>query len=222
MNREILLFSVADAAYFKYMQGLVKSAAINFPEARMFVELVNMDKESALLLESQHPKIQVRVINKIFDCEHSKKCFCASRRASLFVELFDSTPTPMMWLDADSLVRRPCKGLVDLMFSCDLSMRQKRKGHFASGTICLGTSDICKQFAIRYEECVNADHSWMSDQNNLNKVHRIFRKRINFVPLPHTYCDVWFSEEGAIWAAKARKKTSKKYIHELNRFLSME
>ena len=79
---------------------------------------------------------------------------------------------------------------------------------------------MCKEFALKYEQSVNSDHSWMSDQKNLNLAHRAFRKRINFVPLPHNYCDVWLSDEGAIWAAKSKKKNSKRYVHELNKFLS--
>lgn len=216
--KRVLLISVADADYFRYMQGMVKSAAKNFPEASLFIELINMDEASADILRQSHPDIQVRITSKKFGSKGEKRCFCASRRASLFAELWNKT-TPMIWLDADSIIRRSCKELADLVNSHDIIMRQKRKGHFASGTIGIGTSDICRELTLKYEEYVNADHSWMSDQNNLNRVWKEFRKRIYFVALPHTFCDVWLSDDGAIWAAKAKKKKAAKYVHELNSFL---
>lgn len=215
---KILVFSVADAAYYKYLRGMVRSAAVNFPQANMFVELVNLDQSHADALQKLHPKISIRLEKRKFKTKFDQKCFCAGRRASLFVELY-SKSAPAMWLDADSIIRRPCDELVSLLYNCDLTMRPKSAGRFASGTIGLGRAKVCLLLAKKYKTYVNADHTWMSDQNNLNRVYREFKKSIRFTPLPKTFCDVWLSEEGAIWAAKSKKKNSVRYLEELSKYL---
>lgn len=214
--KKITILTVANAPYFQLLEGMVRSAEKNFPRANMMVELVNMGSEYLKIVEQWHSDIIVRSVAVEKSAERN---FCTNRRAALFREYRKKESGPLIWIDADSLIRRPCNDLADHILSCDLTMRNKTKNKFAAGTIGIGNSRICTELVNRYYEMVKADTSWMSNQNNLNRLYAEFKKRINFVSLPNIYCDVWLSDEGIIWAAKARKKKSERYLRELNEFL---
>ena len=214
--RDVTILTVADGAYFSLLKGLVKSADVNFSRASLIVELVNVEEKHLDEIKSLHSDILVRILNKNFNSEHEKKCFCTNRRASLFREFRQKEYGPLMWLDADSIIRSSCNALADHLLSCDLTMRPKKtKATFAAGTIGLVVSPVCVEMAGRYEHLTNGVATWMSNQLNLNKLYRQYKKRINFKPLPNIYCDVLLSDEGIIWAAKSRKKSAKRYRREL-------
>ena len=214
--RDITILTVANARYFQLLEGMVRSAEKNFSRASMIVELVNMESKYLKIVEQWHSDITVRSTSVEKSLE---KNFCTNRRAFLFREYRKKKFGHMMWLDADSVIRRPCDDLADHLLSCDLTMRMKTEKKFAAGTIGMGNSQICTEMTNEYYRMVEADSSWMSNQNNLNNLYAKFKKRIRFKPLPNTYCDVWLSDEGVIWAAKARKKKSEKFLSELNKFL---
>lgn len=216
--KDITLISLSDESYYPYLKVLVKSAVKNFPQANLFVVLVNMDEKYKKEIEGLSPGIRVEMEKVSFPGEHEKRCYCASRRAFLFKKLREETDDILLWVDADSIIRKSCDGLIQHLNSCELTMRSKSKGRFASGVIGVDSSDICNEFIEEYYNEVSKHSDWMNDQKSLHTVYLKFQDRIKFRYLERTYCEVSLTEDAVIWAAKSHRKNSKKYISEMRKY----
>jgi hypothetical protein len=216
--KDITIISLADDVYYQYLKSLVISATINFPQALLFIVLVNMDKKFRDELLSYNSKMKVEIEQVNIPPGYDRACYCASRRAFLFKKLREETSNILLWVDADSIIRKPCNDLISHLNSCDVTMRPKVSGRFASGIIGINSSDVCNNFINRYYDLVKDDKDWMSDQKNLNRTYLEFKDTINFVPLANIYCDVWLSRQGVIWTAKSKTKKSNKYREEMTKY----
>ncbi len=216
----IRVVSLADDEYYCYIRALVGSAAVNFPIAKMHVVLVNVDESKALALKSMHPNIIVESEKIDFvKAKMCKRCYCARRRAFLFKRIRKVTSDTLVWIDADSIIRKNCDHLNEKLASYDLATVCKRKtGRLRSGIIAVGNSKASRHFINRYEKSLITDHRWMADQDNLNKVYKNMRKELKFWSLPGWYCDVWMRPLGSIWTAKSKLKHSKKYRQEMKKY----
>lgn len=221
------IISVADPVYFNYLHCLVKSAEKYCPWAKFHAYLINPEKEFEGLLKSSHSDIEVTVENKEFRDDHSKRCYCANKRAYL-MNFMSSQDRPSIWIDADSIIRAPCEELKDICLNYDFSAKEKppkSKSKFASGVICIGTSEAAKKFTKIYKKRLRGDddknRTWCEDQFTLGKVFKEIRSSkygLKYCPLPPKYCDTSLSEEGIIWAAKSNLKESQKYQEEIKKY----
>jgi len=216
--KNITLISLADSAYYKYLKVLVKSAIINFPQAKLHIVLVNMGEEHRVAIKSLGENIRVDIETVSFPGEHEKRCYCASRRAFLFKKLREETDDVLLWIDADSIIRKPCDDLISHLNSCELTMRSKSKGRFASGVIGVDSTDVCNMFIEEYYAEVSRHNDWMNDQRSLHQVYLRFKDKIKFNYLPRTYCEVSLTEEAVIWTAKSHRKDGKKYRAEMAKY----
>lgn len=214
----ITLISLADSAYYKYLKVLVKSAIKNFPQAKLYMVLVNMEDGYADEIKSLGDNIRVEIERVDFSGEHEKRCYCAGRRAFLFKKLREETDDILLWVDADSIIRKSCDDLIFHLNSCELTMRSKSKGKFASGVIGIDSTDICNKFIEEYYLEVGRHNDWMNDQRSLHQVYLKFKDDIKFKYLPRLYCEVSLTEKAVIWTAKSHRKDSKKYKREMAKY----
>lgn len=214
----IRIISLANDGYYSYLRALVASAAVNFSIAKMHVVLVNVSKKKKLTLQSMHPNIIVD--SETVDFTHmSEGCYCARRRAHLFQRIRKVTSDTLMWIDADSIIRKDCNHLNEELASFDLAtVRKKRTGTLRSGIIAVGNSKASRNFINRYEKSLITDHRWMADQIHLNRIYHDMEKELKFRPLSSWYCDVWMRPLGSIWTAKSKKKHSRKYLQEAEKY----
>jgi len=217
--KNITLISLADGEYYKYLKVLVASAVKNFPQASLYIVLVNMEEKYRDEIKSFGENIRVNIEKVSFTGEHEKRCYCASRRAFLFKKLRKEIDDILLWVDADSIIRKSCNELIVHLNSCELTMRSKSKGKFASGVIGVGSSDICNEFIEEYYKEVSKHNDWMNDQRSLCDVYYKFQDRIKFSFLPRPYCEVSLTDDAYIWAAKARRKNSSKYKREMAKYV---
>lgn len=218
--KNIKIISLADSEYYHFLFALTRSAEEYFPQASLHLTLVNMDECKIEELRKGNNNITVEIENVNFSKEYEKRCYCARRRGFLFYKLRDICDDILLWIDADSVIRKNCDDLHVLLNKGDLSVVQRRKAtDIRSGIIGINTTPVCREFINRYKSILDFDHTWMSDQQNLNKLYREMEKKINLNLLPDVYCDVWFREEGIIWEAKSKSKNSKRYRIEIEKYL---
>jgi len=119
----ITLISLADKEYYNMLKYLVKSSAKFFPQAKMYVTLVNMSPKYGNKLVKIHPNLEYKVEPVNFACDAQKRCYCTNRRADLFYNLRKSRPNDiLMWIDADCIIRKDCSGLLQLIKKNDFDL----------------------------------------------------------------------------------------------------
>lgn len=213
----IKIITLSDGAYFNLLIPMVNSVNINFPEANMHIVLVNIEEEKDELIRKINPTYEV--VHENVDLKgNDLKCYCTNRRMFLLNDIRGMDNSFLIWIDADSLVRKRCDELVALSHSCELTMRQKTEKKHAAGVIGIGNSNVCKEFLNRYSLIGEIEKDWMSNQRNLSNIYKEFKDRISYKPLPNKFCDVWLSDDGVIWAAKSKLKKSEKYIKEKEKY----
>ncbi len=216
--KNITLISLADSSYYEYLKVLVKSAIKNFSQAKLYMVLVNMEEKYKDEIKSLGENIRVDIETVSFSGDHEKRCYCASRRAFLFKKLREETDDILLWVDADSIIRKSCDDLIAHLNSCELTMRSKSKGRFASGVIGVDSTDVCNRFIEEYYAEVGRHNDWMNDQRSLHQIYLKFKDEIIFSYLPRTYCEVSLTEGSVIWTAKSRRKNGRKYRAEMAKY----
>lgn len=213
----IKIVTVADSKYLEFLIPMINSASINFPEADMYINLINVGKEIDVVIKGINNKYEI-VHEEVKLQGVELRNYCGHRRMSLLEELRKKTDSFLLWVDADSLIVKSCEELIELSKTCDLTMREKQPGKHASGVIGVGSKDICYDFLKHYKEIGEKEKDWGSDQRNLSKAYGDFKHKINYKPLPNKFCDVWLSDEGVIWAIKTKFRNSEKYLTEKKKY----
>lgn len=218
----IILFSLTDPEYFKYIKALIRSSKKYFSESKFCATLVNCNDKQINQLKKIN-NCDILIENKKFLNDHEKRCYCASRRAHLFIKLREKYPDDyLVWVDADSIFVKNAKLFSNHIISCDVSMRPKnlKIGTFASGVITSGPKSI--DFFNEYNNKINSKlnlNKWLTDQKMLNLTYNEFKNKINFKPLPNIFCDVWYSNNGVLWVAKRRIRDNNAFQNEVNKWI---
>lgn len=234
------LITAFDKDYFKFGKIMIKSATINFPECSIYAELVNMDDYAKDIIDNIAPQCESEITSIDFKNANQKKCYCTNRRVELFDKLRKRCDDVLIWLDADSIIRRPCIELMNIISSHDVSavVRPPPVASLRGGIIAINNTEQGNNFIKEYVEIMKPLNRWDKAKDtakiqhdpftwevwmaNQNVLDRMCRKRknldLNFAALDNLYCDVHLKDEGFIWAAKNRLKTSPIYLEELNKY----
>ena len=240
------IITVADINYFEFVKAMVKSATVNFPDASIYVELINMDKEHVNAINSISNKCSGHILNVKFENNNQRKCFCTNRRVDLFYKIRNECDDILVWIDADSLVRKPCDELMDIISKYDVSavrrpaIKPGGERTLRAGIIALNNTHGGYMFLERYVNIMKKHNQWnnvkdtddihkdpftwkvwMANQNVLDQLIRKdieMKELISFGDLSNKFCDVHLSDDGVIWAAKNKLKKSNIYIDELEKY----
>jgi lipopolysaccharide biosynthesis glycosyltransferase len=232
------ILSACDKTYFKFLKVMVKSAMVNFPASTVYVELVNMDKKFKTIIENIDSKCKAEITSVDFKNPNQRKCYCTNRRVELFNKMRKKCDDVLIWIDADSIIRRSCNELMKITKTHDVSAVVRPKGTLRGGIIAINNTDMGNKFIKKYVKIMKPLNQWnkakdtkkiqsdpftwevwMSNQNCLDYLCRKWRKTdLRFAALDNLYCDVHLKDEGIIWAAKNRLKTSPIYLEELKKY----
>jgi hypothetical protein len=237
------ILTAADKDYFGFASAMIKSATINFLDSSIYIELVNMDDKAKKTIESIGPQCEAEIVSIDFKNPNQKKCYCTNRRVDLFDKFRTEGNTDILiWIDADSLIRSSCDELKNIISSYDVSavVRPPPTSSLRGGIIAVNNTEGADIFIKEYvrkmkklnrwydardTEKIQSDpftwEVWMSNQNCLDVLCRRdkdMRKNMSFCALSNDYCDVHLKDDGIIWAAKNRLKTSPIYLEELKKY----
>lgn len=165
----IRIVTLADLSYFEYLKSLVNSIHINLPDVKIHAYLINLQDVHGDILKSIHPNLEYTIENVKFKFDLQKRCYCTNRRGKILKDLRDSTNDILIWLDADSLIVKECRDLIEFAETCDLSIRPKNKSDltkvaikqrrlphgFMAGVIIVGNSEKSKLFTDMYDKNIS-------------------------------------------------------------------
>ena len=220
----LTIFSVASEDYLDEIEVLLKSASINLPDVPFFVELVNCSEKQMKNLKAKHPNVEIQIETRDFASVEDRRIFCAGRRSALFMTLRQQRPDDiLLWMDSDTLIRKPPKGLIEFLSSCDVAVRKRdtetRKmldgqsiDYLQSGIFAIGPNKACQEFMEMFHHLVNRKKYWFADQDALSiACYRFGHKqtlKIGF--LPEEYSDFRYNKKSSIWHCKGKTKDDPK------------
>lgn len=210
-GKGIKFFTAVNQAYYNYALALEASLLKNTGE-RLTIFTINFcANDKPFRIRTDIP-IKKEMVGK-FTYEAAA---CMRSRAALFYNMILSLRATgisymVMWIDADSLVRKPIDGLIEHIQDCRVTAKQKGPNDYASGVMGIGTNAL--GFSVLYKFLVSNDEHWKSDQRNLVKTIQAF-EGCGFKPLPEIYCDTGFTDDGVIWTAKIKCHDDPKWLKE--------
>ena len=230
----IRYFTAINYDYGWWAIHLLRSFRNNSPDSDLTCFVMEDESEEKInelikLLKYANPSARVIKVGQEFDKtvtfgpSHSGR-IAAGFRTVVFsnrLNFFNSEDT-LIWVDADSIVRKNLDIVTEFCKEdFDVSARGKNdKLKFASGFIVMKPTSAADKFSNalydnwtkRFEE-----NEWTADQNAFNESARSLVGEVLVVKSPKIFCDVWLSEEGAIWQAKHQTKIKRRYVDEMRK-----
>ncbi len=202
--------------YLKHVIVLVASIRKNAPDLGIILHLINVPEsaEEIQLIKKLDPQVKLRYEQGIGE---DAKCpaYCTIRRARvLYEELTDQQPF-LLYLDADSIIRRPLDKIMQILDCSDVVMfhRPERDLHmrFAAGVIGIRHSRAsCDLLRKWMEKLESKTPEWFDDQRFLWDAFSEVGESLKFEQLPKEYIDWKFQTNTYIWVGKGKRKFENK------------
>ena len=223
--------SYCDHYYYKYILVLMKGVAMFLPEAHPYCLLINCDANHEKCLRKVCPKIEIEHEHVRFDNSHVHKSYIYRRRVKLWHRLVNERKGCVFCPDADSIIRKPCVGLVEHLASCDLTMRvkdyspnflSKAKVSFAGSTVGFKCNPIGQRFMDAYVRENDCDYRKMATMKVLSKAFYAVRDlACTLKHLPREYCSPWHGDGDILWEGNGAKKQTPEWAKESKRILAL-
>ena len=222
-----MILIVSDIDYFKKSSTLIKSIKLQYPDIKIHYHQINFKvnldfnniEYSYSNLELNN-EVKYKYNNLVYT---QKQAYCANIRFQIIKNLIEKNKF-ILYLDADSIVRKPLTQLLQLCESHDLVINkctQKkyyRKGfRIRTGIFSIKNTPIMIEFM---DHCINNLnlYQWFSDQDTIQDTFIEFNDKISFKSLPTEYIDWKYDLNSIIWVGKGDNKIKNNiYINEEER-----
>lgn len=221
----LLIFTACDNGYLDYASSLVRSVDLFSPGFAFVLHLINPDSNSLERVQQLRNKLRFTRLSVSFERidlseldQGQQRVYFASARFPQLSRLLVQTKTPILSLDADSLIVNP----IDLNFSDKLDaevviVRRHLKAGLAeqlavaTGSIWFKpTENVCKfvdAISKQVDEHLKEHRlKWFLDQIIFYRQMQQHSKVVRFYNLKRKYADWDFSEGSIVWAGKGPRK----------------
>ena len=227
MKYQLAILSVSDPKYLRHLKTLLASVAQNFPVVKFYLHLINVEQSITEELLNIYPHIEFSWHNQQFANQENKQAYCANIRASLIFELLQQQDlSSLLYLDADSIVRKDLSELVKLIDTGDLVILERKNAaqarlRFPTGVIGIKNNSSTIKFIERWRDLLYDNlYDWYSDQACFTQTYEQMSSQVKLVSLPPEYVDWNFLPLSPIWVGKgARKYEHKIYLLEEEYYL---
>lgn len=220
------IVAVSDEAYLPRLEVLVASMLRNYPDARVHLHLINVSDERAQAIGQMGTTLTyTREVVHIEDVKQFA-AYCANVRARVIGEVLKRGDPLVVYMDADSIVRRSLHGLYALIRNYDVlllrqdSVKPVSGEHliFAAGVIVCKNTPVVQDFVRKWRLGLESHiYEWFADQIQLARA--VSASGITVGALPFSYIDWTFSPFSYVWAGKGDKKNENRlYILEERRY----
>ncbi len=228
MTSQLTILSISDSLYLNRLKALVSSVSQNYPQVKFYCHLVNVERSVAESLQHIYSNLECNFDHQDFNSEEDKKAYCANIRADVMSQLMKRNETSaLLYLDADSIVRKDLSELLQLIKNHDLVVLKRELAQdeylkFAAGVIGVKNSGITQEFITYWANLVDKNiYEWYSDQLCFARTYEKFKSQLNTINLPHQFIDWEFLSTSSIWVGKGdRKDTNRLYLLEEEYYLS--
>ena len=229
-----MILTACNQEFLGETESLIKSCARNEPNQKFYLFTVCCSKEDFGRVSRWHPNIQFRNVPFPYSTPARPGIYhCLRSFAILDASLNDREP--ILYLDSDTIVRKPLTSLFQNLIHTDLmvlhrpSLEQKgvtgspHAAKFNSGVIAIGKSPRSHEFVKSYHDSLTAYvesgsplrefdpisqvHAY-ADQEYLYLTYLHFLKRLRFSSLAGIYNDSRFSPNSEIWHGKGSARLS--------------
>lgn len=213
------IITLADENYFDYLKVFVNSLKINSPNIKISAYLVNLADKHTNEIQKINPNCSCYTESVLFKNPLQKRCYCTNRRGHLLKYLRDTTNDILMWLDADSVVRKPgLDNLFENLKSFDVCMRPKTptdisKG-FMGGLIGINNSRRAKMFTNVYRSILERE------KYSYRRINSVAASMINDISeLPRMSMSIWMANQNILCEVHRLLKNKVKFLFVQNKFL---
>lgn len=239
-----MIISVVDDTMIPEVKSLIASCAVHAPDQPFHLFLVNPDAYSRRVgeLYRLHPNISINQGIWPSDKASWHGLMCCAKAAPILYCL-EEYKEPILYLDADTIVRGPLDEIWDTLKICDLMIKYRPElnhigpagtplaSKFNGGVIAIAPSTAGIEFANKYyqriTEWIKADKPtkiWIPegkvfayiDQELLYLIH--LETGTSFFSLPHKFNDAKFLPSSIIWHGKGTARNNAKYRRERLRY----
>ena len=216
MCSSITIFSVSNSRYLKHLKVLLSSVTQNFPESTLYFHLININKDEIAELININQNINYYLENIEFNSGQEEKAYCANIRAkTIYKLLLNKEIDLLLYLDADSIVRKDLSDLVSLIRLHEITILHRflsKDEHlkFATGVIGIKKTNNSLAFIKHWSDLVdNNIYEWFTDQLSFSKTYNALASEINLCNIPKKFIDWEFSLTTSIWVGKGPRKYEK-------------
>ena len=210
----ITIVSVSDESYLKYFKTLVLSASKHSKNISFEVLLINIKNKKNVLdeLNSLSEFIKVTFQEHTFKDKNQKQSFCANARVNFIKNLLEGGARKILYLDADSLVRKDLQKYnwdfqdsdIEILFR---ESEEEEKFKFATGVIAIKNSPDTIKFFQSWDRLIQPlIFDWFADQISFYRNYKKFKNEIVFKRLSPKMIDWKFTQDSTIWVGKGNRK----------------
>ncbi len=224
MTAELTILAIADPDFVPRLRALAASVAANMPSALLHACLVNADDEHAAEIVATHANCEFSFVDAQLDATSmkigldgitpytEKAGFCVNLRGRKTLELLREGTKRVLFLDADSIIRRDLGPLCALIDSSDVVIHKRPHEQdymgVAGGVIGVrpspGGIEFFERAVARIDAIGNSD--FFSDQLAFTQTIAELGDRVRIAHLPKAYIDWEFEPDSFIWTGKGRRK----------------
>jgi hypothetical protein len=231
---ELTVLAIADRLFLPRLEVLAASLARNSPFVHLHAYLVNVAPEDAERLRAIHRHTELRFDSAELDATEmkigldgitpytEKAGYCVNLRGRAILDLLQAGCPRVLFVDADTIVRRDLGSLCTFLDRHDLVIHKRPEAaeymRVAGGVIGVRPTDAAIEFFTRAVARIDAigNRKFFSDQLAFHLTIEELEGRVCVGHLPKTYIDWDFDEQSFIWAGKGRRK------HDNARYLAEE
>lgn len=203
---------VSDSVYLRYVIPLLNSIDRNCPQPDINLLLINCKNSEIEAIQSAHPSVKIHLQDLDFRDEESKRSYCANCRAKFILTLLDQGYGKLLYLDADSLVRKKLDQLWQIVEKNDLTILLRESSKYernkcATGIIGVTNNLASRQFLERWSQLISSNEDkWFNDQIFFYRTHLQLKSTVSVGQLPQKFIDWEFHSNSPIWVGKGPRK----------------
>ena len=209
--------TLLDSAYLPIAEALIKSLARWHPDTRLHIGIVGLSDEQRYLLETWHPRLS------LWDT-YCPPAQIPTKKASLILNAIDLYHQPVLYLDADTIVRGSLQTIARWLHQYDLTILHRpdlqttgpmgtlHAAKFNAGVVGIKNTPWTHYYLSRVEAHLNTclthfhEDITLLDQEAFYLAYQRYKHRVRLAPLPAAFNDCHFSPHSTIWHGKGSAK----------------
>ncbi len=235
-----MFITACDEKYLHEAKILIKSCAKHEPSQQFHLFLVNTSPNLEKTIKSWHPHISIENVTWPYDAKNWRGIMCSARSIPI-QKVLETYREPTIYLDSDTIIRKPLTELFNLLEKADLLVKYRPElehfgvagtihaSKFNSGVIAVSPSKAGLRFAQTYNQLLRefidlnspiveyrSKHNVnvYADQELLFVAYLQLQDEIKFKALPNKFNDAQFQKDSVIWHGKGTAREHPHYIKE--------
>jgi hypothetical protein len=219
MSGELTILAIADAEFVPRLRALAASIAANMPSATLHACLVNVVDPPELEGRTERSYVfaplDTTVVHLGLDgiTPYTEKAgFCVNLRGRAVLDLLRAGRERVLFVDADTIIRRDLAPLFPLIDSNDVVIHKRPHERdfmgVAGGVIATRPTAAAIEFFERAADRIDAigNRAFFSDQLAFHQTIAEMGDRARVAHLPKAFIDWDFDPQSYIWVGKGRRK----------------